>query len=64
MSHHKSSLRKSLKRSKPSSNTKGDALLFIITRTTSQLKIIIKVEDNKDNSTSLKLYIKFNSATY
>jgi hypothetical protein len=34
MSHYKLSLKKSLKRSKPSNNTKGDALLFTIIRIT------------------------------
>jgi hypothetical protein len=48
ISHYELSLRKSLKRSKPSSNTKGDALLFTIIRITSQLEIIIEVENNKD----------------
>jgi hypothetical protein len=48
MSHYELSLRKSLKRSKPSSDTKGDALLFIIIRTTGQLEIIIEVKNNKD----------------
>jgi hypothetical protein len=32
--HHESSLRKSLRRSKPSGNAKRDALLFTIARTT------------------------------
>jgi hypothetical protein len=48
ISHHESSLRKSLKRSKPSGNARGDALLFIIARITGQSEIIIEVENNKD----------------
>jgi hypothetical protein len=57
MLYHELSLRKSLKRNKPSNNTRGDALLFTIARITGQLEIIIEVENNEDITRLIQSYM-------
>jgi hypothetical protein len=51
MLHHKSSSKKSSKRSKPSGDSKSTSAkgeLFTIARTTNQLETTIEVEDDED----------------
>jgi hypothetical protein len=56
ISHHKLSLKKSSKRSKPGGNSKSinaRGELFTITRITNQLEIITEIKDNKKDITQL-----------
>jgi hypothetical protein len=56
MLYHESSLKKSLKHSKPGGDSKSTSAkgeLFTIARTTNQLETTIEIEDNEEDITRL-----------